>query len=634
MAPPQPMQCSSGSCEYETPVNIPTYELVLKALELHVQSVHTRNNASHGQSKVEKPKRPTVSTGFSESDWQFFVHKWERYSRQTQIQESQLTDELWSCMDDELEKLAFSDGCSGLNSETLLNRIKLLAVTTLHPSVHVVNLHQMKQNTGESTKSFSARVKGVAGNCNLSKECSNIGCTENISYLEETCYHVVMSGISNQELREKVLTQAMLGVVKDLPTLLSFTSAEESARMKDSIHGVAAVQEKKQQNRKCYSCGQQQHGFNNKNRASQCFAYGKICVKCKKPNHLQSVCKSGKAAAISPQTQASDQTDEEASVSGFIAAISNGLTSSSYVAASETVKHARTKTNLPVTTLPIPHYVFDDLQKRWKRQAPQSSPTLVVTAALDKAAYRELNLNLPDLVKKPGAGYARARTATADSGAQLTVINIQELTALGVKPNSIFPLATSVNTVTKTTVDLVGGIFLIFSASNTETGVVKKTRQLCYVSKSVLGIYLSQEACSTLGCLPTDFPKVGVCAEMSAMPEKNKSCVNLGVPDKETVTCPCPKRTLPPSDEPILPCEPTKENLPVLKDYILKRYESSAFNCCEHQALPLVDSSIPLRLFVDAQASPVAVSTPSPIPFHWNDQVKQGLDRDEQLGVF
>ena len=71
MAPPQPMQCSSGSCEYETPVNIPTYELVIKALELHVQSVHTRNNASHGQSKVEKPKRPTVSTGFSESDWQF-----------------------------------------------------------------------------------------------------------------------------------------------------------------------------------------------------------------------------------------------------------------------------------------------------------------------------------------------------------------------------------------------------------------------------------------------------------------------------------------------------------------------------------------------------------------------------------
>ena len=70
-----------------------------------MQSVHTRNNASHGQSKVEKPKRPTVSTGFSESDWQFFVHKWERYSRQTQIQESQLTDELWSRMDDELETL-------------------------------------------------------------------------------------------------------------------------------------------------------------------------------------------------------------------------------------------------------------------------------------------------------------------------------------------------------------------------------------------------------------------------------------------------------------------------------------------------------------------------------------------------
>ena len=39
------------------------------------------------------------------------------------------------------------------------------------------------------------------------------------SFLEETCYHVVMSGISDIDLNEKVLTQAMLGNVKDLRTI-------------------------------------------------------------------------------------------------------------------------------------------------------------------------------------------------------------------------------------------------------------------------------------------------------------------------------------------------------------------------------------------------------------------------------
>ena len=46
-----------------------------------------------------------------------------------------------------------------------------------------------------------------------------------------------------------------------------------------------------------------------------------------------------------------------------------------------------------------------------------------------------------------------------------------------------------------------------------------------------------------------------------------------------------------------------------------------------------MDSTPPLRLFVDPQASPVAVLSPATVPLHWQDAVKQGLDRDEALGV-
>ena len=105
------MLCSNEECSYETPTGIQTYELVLKALDLHTQAVHRKSTGSTQTVavKTERPKRPSLSVGLSESDWAFFVTRWRRYVRQTDIIDQQLLDELWSCMDNELEKLAFGD---------------------------------------------------------------------------------------------------------------------------------------------------------------------------------------------------------------------------------------------------------------------------------------------------------------------------------------------------------------------------------------------------------------------------------------------------------------------------------------------------------------------------------------------
>ena len=46
-----------------------------------------------------------------------------------------------------------------------------------------------------------------------------------------------------------------------------------------------------------------------------------------------------------------------------------------------------------------------------------------------------------------------------------------------------------------------------------------------------------------------------------------------------------------------------------------------------------MDSTPPLRLYVDPQAAPKAVMSPCTIPIHWADDVKAGLDRDVRLGV-
>ena len=47
-----------------------------------------------------------------------------------------------------------------------------------------------------------------------------------------------MTGIHSEDLKEKVLTQAMMGNVNDLASLIEYAVAEESAKQKTPPHGA------------------------------------------------------------------------------------------------------------------------------------------------------------------------------------------------------------------------------------------------------------------------------------------------------------------------------------------------------------------------------------------------------------
>ena len=81
-----------------------------------------------------------------------------------------------------------------------------------------------------------------------------------------------------------------------------------------------------------------------------------------------------------------------------------------------------------------------------------------------------------------------------------------------------------------------------------------------------------------------------------------------------------------------LPFPATEENRERLQQWLIDYYRSSSFNMCEHQPLTMMDS-LPLRLMVNPEAEPVAHHTPLPVPLHWQDAVKAGIDQDVRLGV-
>ena len=114
MAPPPSQSCSVPGCDYTTPENIPTWEMLTTHLNTHTQAVHPAP-AQHDPapaakaSKTAKKNRPSITNQMSEETWRFFLDEWNRYKRQTGIKDQELLDELWSCMTDELRQLAFSE---------------------------------------------------------------------------------------------------------------------------------------------------------------------------------------------------------------------------------------------------------------------------------------------------------------------------------------------------------------------------------------------------------------------------------------------------------------------------------------------------------------------------------------------
>ena len=99
-----------------------------------------------------------------------------------------------------------------------------------------------------------------------------------------------------------------------------------------------------------------------------------------------------------------------------------------------------------------------------------------------------------------------------------------------------------------------------------------------------------------------------------------------------TSLCTCLCRRTPPPKPTEIPFPATENNRMKLQQLLLDYYRTSTFTTCEHQPLPLTES-VPVRLMVDPSADLVAHHTPIPVPLHWQEYVKAGIDQDASLGV-
>ena len=82
------------------------------------------------------------------------------------------------------------------------------------------------------------------------------------------------------------------------------------------------------------------------------------------------------------------------------------------------------------------------------------------------------------------------------------------LEGMKIKPETIFPVETTINGASDVPIMVEGGVLLKITAHNLKTGAVRYSMQLAYVSRFVSVPYLSLSACTPLGLVPSAFPEV------------------------------------------------------------------------------------------------------------------------------
>ena len=463
MAPPAPLSCSVTTCEYETPAGTPNWELMVNLLATHTQAVHGggTQQATTTNSKLQQLPRPVFTLNMTESQWSFTKLQWDNYISQMPVSPTVQLMQLQAACDDQLRQRVYDTGVYAALTTTalFLTKMKELAVIVVHKSIHLRNLWKMQQQSDEPIRAFVARLTATADMCGMVVECTNSTCKKEICYRDLVVHQLVIHGMRDNAIRVRVLSRNTAGELKNLGKLIEYIAAEEAgtaeasdfvsdANLVGSLRGKSSYSKQKQ---KCKHCGEAKHSPTNspEDRKKHCQAWGKTCSKCNKQNHFAKVCNSSKTASIETvdtKTDAIIPTVNSIKAAGFfnIEAVpqSDSPLPSKPSDIPPILAYIRTSEG-PVTTLPLPHHVHDTVSG-WHASRPKDSPTIMATFSVDKQSYAELGLNQPRYVQSAhNPGRSSNKPAICDTSAQLTVVPHSLLGNLKVKPDTIFPLETS-----------------------------------------------------------------------------------------------------------------------------------------------------------------------------------------------
>ena len=619
------LRCVAVECPWES--QDLHEDLAEKALNLHMLHVHPvpTTQPQVGGTGVKKPEkfpRPTIDQDSTLESWNEFISSWEQYKDEYQLTGTALTRQLQACCSSEL-KTSLSRTSGGahftLTESQMLSTMKQLAVKFQNPAVNVQEFLGMFQQGDEGVRYYLSRLRGVASRCQFEVSCT---CGNSVSYSDQVIRFKLIAGLHDIDIKEDILSTED----KDLEETVKLIENKESGRQaKKTVgaqnHGMVNKIEPEGKQRSCTHCGRNTHGSSRTERESNCPAYNQKCLKCGGLGHFMKVCKSKKKVGANEVMKKSvDAESNQISVGkAGLMAVTGALN-----------KVARTGSKIKV-----PHMLYEQLQ--WVQRSPPGHPTCVLSLTVSTKGYNDNGFRPPPATRRRNADM----TCMADTGCQACCMGPRQLYKLGMTEADLLEPILSLSAANKTGITILGAVYLVISGMD-KADKLWKTNQLCYVAKGVDQFLLSREACQQLGMLPSSFPEVG--AYEVQLGEQDNDMItrednaDMLVPDfklditpcspRPDGTCSCPRRAPPPPPPPFR-SELTRTQM---KKQIIEHYAASAFNRCTRQTLPMMKGD-PLHIITDPAAMPVATHSPIPVPLHWEERVKQDLERDVALGV-
>ena len=614
------IDCPAPGCDVSWPASTPEAVLI-RLLDIHSSTAHAAPTptSTRATAKAEKVRRPTVSAAGTSEAWAYFLQRWADYKQATRLDGPDVVFQLLECCDENLRKdLTRTFGAISASDEaTVLGNIKSLAVRQENIMVSRVQLQQMRQDRDEPVRAFAARLRGQAGVCNYWVDCGTCG-TE-VDYSNTMIRDVLIRGLNDEEIRLDILGESRQDM--SLEDALQFVEAKESGKRSagrlfaeggpTTITAATSSYRRKEKLRNnpneakgsistCGYCGKSGHDSSRQERMKRCPAYDKKCAKCGIAHHFANVCRQPPRGPANPSAAPSPNALDDA------VAVFDSLCC--------TVTAAPVSSTFSVS---LDHHVYNEFCRAWEKRASDPQPFVdVIVHAVPSDAQ---SLGFPTAL--PASTIPITYPAMADTGCQSCLAGTALLTKMGLNRRHLLPVNMKMTAANRGKIDIIGALALRISGTSPSKKLLE-THQMVYFTTSTDRLFLSKQACIALGMIPSSFPTIGGTSINTAGDS----------PSPDTLACNCPRRQPPPPPPTSLPFPATDKNRERLEKWLIDHYGSSSFNICEHQPLPKM-SGPPIRLMVDPDARPVAHHNPIPVPVHWQDEVKAGLDQDVRLGV-
>ena len=594
----QILRCVIPECSWTYQCTFNSEESSIAVIKMHMEYAHPTPSVQYSASNSRAPKfeAPSIDAGVDEETWVAFTLRWQQYCQGSSISPDLQSLRLFQCASQALGNLLLMSRphITSCSPDVVLEELRRLAVIPTSKGVARAALMKMSQDNNEPFRTFAARVQGKAHICGFTAK-QSCKCGEELifNYTSEVIKDVIVAGIADEGIRTSVLeTEDLEG--KALNAIIAIVERKEKAKSA-RVSTISAVSSFKRQIK---SSTQKPPSASNKTPCPQCKKpfqrfNGKnvhpfdICLNCFRSSRPRNRGKTRTAAGIGIEMEQAALLQDGDGENGDRATVSlNGIGGGSGL---KTRDHPR----VTVRVQPI------------------------------------------------GSEKAAVVRGVADTGAQPNIWGRSDFIKAGFSESILKDVNLTIKAANQQPLHIIGGFLATFEGDAPDNSQVS-CQAMVFVSSSISGMYIGFDTLIDLKIISSKFPHVGSCEVNSVslyptpteLDQSSNRLVNAGCSslDNSSSQCSCPIRSAVPSRPKTLPFKPIPENNDAMKKWLLEYFGSSTFNTCPHRPLQEMEGP-PLEMHVADDAKPRVCHTPAQIALHWQQQVYDGIKRDEALGI-